>query len=172
MKHTISVLVENQFGVLSRVTEMFSGRGFNIDTLNVGPTHDAQYSRITVTLNDDDKQLEQCIKQLNRFVNVLEVNDLQQGKFVARELILVKVTADSESRAEIMQICDIFRAKIIDVAQTSVVVEVTGDKGKIAAILDLLKPFGVIDLARTGAVALTRNVSGPTQSEMPDSNDE
>src|SRR5690606_23366829 len=116
MRHTISVLVENKFGVLARVAGMFSGRGFNIDTLNVGPTHDPKFSRITATVRGDNQQLDQCIKQLNKLVEVMKVNDLDHGQFAARELLLLKVAADGNKRAEIIQICDIFRAKIVDVS--------------------------------------------------------
>lgn len=156
MRHTISVLVENKFGVLARVAGMFSGRGFNIDTLNVGPTQDPQFSRITATVRGDDAQLDQCIKQLNKLINVIEVTDFKEGDFVARELILIKVAADSKTRSEIMQITDIFRAKIIDVGPASVVIEVTGENGKLRAFLDLIAPFGILELARTGNLALQR----------------
>ena len=156
MRHTISALVENKFGVLARVAGLFSGRGFNIDTLNVGPTQNPKFSRITTTVFGDDQQLDQCIKQLGKLVEVLEVNDLKRGEFVARELLLVKIAADSAKRAEIVQICDIFRAKIIDVAPTAIIVEITGDHQKIDAFLELISPFGILELARTGRVALER----------------
>src|SRR5690606_5921983 len=135
MRHTISVLVENKFGVLARIAGMFSGRGFNIDTLNVGPTHDPGLSRITATVRGDDGQIDQCIKQLHKLINVIEVLDFKDGDYVARELCLIKVAADSKTRSEIMQITDIFRAKIIDVGPTTLVVEVTGDEGKLSAFL-------------------------------------
>ena len=158
MRHTISVLVENKFGVLARVAGLFSGRGFNIDTLNVAPTHDPKLSRITATVKGDEQQLDQCIKQLDRLVNVIEVIDFKTDAFVARELVLVKVSADAVSRAEIMQIASIFRAKIIDVGAASLVIEITGDANKLAAFLDLLAPFGILEIARTGNVALHRRV--------------
>ncbi len=157
MRHTISVLVENKFGVLARVAGMFSGRGFNIDTLNVGPTHDPEFSRITATVHGDDQQLDQCIKQLNKLVNVVEVQDLARGEFVARELVVMKIKADAKARSEIMQICDIFRAKIIDVSHRSVIVEMTGDTNKVSAFLELVEPFGITELARTGRAALQRH---------------
>ena len=157
MRHTISVLVENKFGVLTRVAGMFSGRGFNIDTLNVGPTHDPKFSRITATVMGDSQQLDQCIKQLNKLVEVIEVKDLAQGAFVARELLLIKVAADGDKRAEIVQICDIFRAKIVDVSHRSLIVEMTGNQEKIDAFLNMVEPFGVKAMARTGQVALERN---------------
>jgi acetolactate synthase-1/3 small subunit len=156
MRHTISVLVENKFGVLARVSGMFSGRGFNIDTLNVAPTHDATLSRITVVLKGDDAALDMVTKQLRKLVNVVEVVDFTEGQAVQREMLLAKVKADSKSRSEIMQICDIFRAKIVNVAHDSVIVEITGDEGKIAAFLKLIEAFGILELARTGQLALKR----------------
>ena len=156
MRHTISVLVENKFGVLARVSGMFSGRGFNIDTLNVAPTHDPSLSRITVVLKGDDAALDMVTKQLRKLVNVVEVVDFKEGQAVQRELLLVKVKADSKTRSEIMQICDIFRAKIVNVAHESLIAEITGDEGKLAAFLKLIEVFGVIELARTGQLALKR----------------
>lgn len=156
MRHTISVLVENKFGVLARIAGMFSGRGFNIDTLNVGPTHDPALSRITAVVRGDTAQLDQCIKQLHKLINVIDVTDFKEGDYVARELALIKVAADSQTRSEIMQITDIFRAKIIDVGPASLVIEVTGDDGKLRAFLDLISPFGILELARTGNLALQR----------------
>ena len=156
MRHTISVLVENKFGVLARVSGMFSGRGFNIDSLNVAPTHDAALSRITVVLKGDDSSLDLAIKQLRKLINVVNVTDFKEGQAVGRELILVKVTATAQSRSEIMQICDIFRAKIVNVGPNDVIIESTGDEGKVSAFLGLLEPFGIIELARTGQLALTR----------------
>ena len=160
MRHTISALVENQFGVLARISGLFSGRGFNIDTLNVAPTHDPRVSRLTATVRGDDTQLDQCIKQLDKLVNVLEVKDFKQGQFVARELLIVKITADSKTRPEIIQICDIFRGKIIDVSHVSVIIEITGDEGKLQAFLDLIEPFGIRELARTGNLAMERCQGG------------
>ena len=156
MRHTISVLVENQFGVLARVSGMFSGRGFNIDTLNVAPTHDPALSRITVVLKGDDSSLDLCMKQLRKLINVVDVVDFKEGQAVGRELVLVKVKADSKTRSEIMQICDIFRAKIVNVAHDAVIIEMTGDEGKTTAFLGLIESFGIIELARTGRLALRR----------------
>lgn len=156
MRHTISVLVENKFGVLARVAGMISGRGFNIDSLNVAPTHDASLSRITMVLKGDDAALDLCTKQLRKLVNVVEVMDFKEGQTIARELILVKVKADAKTRPEILQIKEIFRAKIANMAQDSLIIEVTGDEDKIAAFLGLLEPFGVVELSRTGRLALTR----------------
>lgn len=156
MRHTISVLVENKFGVLARVAGMFSGRGFNIDSLNVAPTHDATLSRITTVLKGDEAALDLAVKQLRKLVNVVEVIDFKEGQAVIRELVLVKVRADAKSRSEIMQISDIFRSKIVNVAQDDVIIELTGDEGKVGAFLALIEPFGIIELSRTGQLALTR----------------
>lgn len=156
MRHTISVLVENKFGVLARVAGMISGRGFNIDSLNVAPTHDASISRITIVLKGDDAALDLCTKQLRKLVNVVEVMDFKEGQNIGRELVLVKVRADASSRPDILQITDIFRAKIANLAHDSLVIEVTGDEEKITAFLGLVEPFGIIEIARTGKLALTR----------------
>ncbi|TVR50766.1 MAG: acetolactate synthase small subunit [Puniceicoccaceae bacterium] len=156
MRHTISVLVENKFGVLARVAGMFSGRGFNIDTLNVAPTQDPALSRLTVVVRGDDGTLDQINKQLLKLINVIEVVDFKRGQAVDRELVLLKLTADSRTRSEIIQICDIFRAKIINVAADSIVIELTGDEGKISAFLNLVEPFGIAEMARTGKVAMRR----------------
>jgi acetolactate synthase-1/3 small subunit len=156
MRHTISVLVENKFGVLARVAGMISGRGFNIDSLNVAPTHDASLSRITIVLNGDEAALDLCIKQLRKLVNVVECTDFKEGQAVARELVLVKVRADSKSRPEIIQITDIFRAKIINMSADALIIEVIGDEDKVSACLGLLEPFGILELARTGRLALMR----------------
>jgi acetolactate synthase-1/3 small subunit len=156
MRHTISVLVENKFGVLARVSGMFSGRGFNIDTLNVAPMHDPAMSRITVVLKGDDSALDMVIKQLRKLVNVVDVLDFKEGQAVARELVLVKVKANAETRFELLQIKDIFRAKIVHLSHDSLIIEATGDDEKVAALLGLLEPFGIIDIARTGRLALTR----------------
>ena len=156
MRHTISVLVENKFGVLARVSGMFSGRGFNIDSLNVAPTHDPSLSRITAVIKGDDASLDMVTKQLRKLVNVVEVVDFKEGQAVMRELVLVKIKADARTRSEIMQICDIFRAKVVNVAHDALIVEVTGDEGKTAAFLRLVEAFGILELARTGQLALKR----------------
>ena len=156
MRHTISALVSNKFGVLARVAGMFSGRGFNIDSLNVAPTHDPKLSRITVVLKGDNTALQLAIKQLRKLVDVVDVEDFSEGQAVIRELVLIKVKATGKTRSEIMQICDIFRAKIVNVSRTSVIIEIVGDENKGAALLDLLKPFGIIELARTGVLAQKR----------------
>ena len=156
MRHTISVLVENKFGVLTRVAGLFSGRGYNIDTLNVGPTNDPKVSRMTIVTRGDDATVEQIAKQLNKLPNVLKVQDFRDGEYVDRELVLVKVGVDSKTRAEVMQITDIFRAKIVDVQPKSLTIEVTGSEDKVEKLLDLLNGFGVIDVTRTGKIALPR----------------
>ena len=158
MRHVISVLVENKFGVLARIAGLFSGRGFNIDTLNVGPTHLEGRSRITVTLNGDEKALEQCINQLDKLIDVIEVNNFVGGEGVGRELVLVKIRTDSGTRSEVTQLCDVFRGKIIDVAPSSLIVEVTGNDNKIRAFLSLVESFGISELARTGTVSLRRGM--------------
>jgi acetolactate synthase-1/3 small subunit len=156
MRHTISVLVENKFGVLTRVAGLFSGRGYNIDTLNVAPTQDPTASRMTIITRGDDATLEQIVKQLNKLADVMKVIDFRDGEYVDRELVLVKVAVDSKTRAEVMQITDIFRSKIVDVQPKSLTIEVTGNESKVEKFLDLMKSFGVLDLTRTGKVALPR----------------
>ena len=156
MRHTISVLVENKFGVLVRIAGLFSGRGFNIDTLNVAPTQDATQSRMTIVVKGDEAVLDQIIKQLNKLIDVIKVQDFREGECVDRELILLKVAAGAKNRPEVMQICDIFRAKIVDVAHKTLTVEMTGNESKVAAFLELMEPFGIRDITRTGKVAMPR----------------
>lgn len=156
MRHTISILVENKFGVLTRVAGLFSGRGYNIDTLNVGPTHDPSTSRMTIVTRGDDATLEQIVKQLNKLVDVLKVQDFRDDEYIDRELVLIKVSVDQKSRSEVMQITDIFRAKIVDVQPRTLTIEITGGENKVEKFLDLMKPFGVVELTRTGQVALPR----------------
>jgi acetolactate synthase-1/3 small subunit len=148
--------VENKFGVLTRVTGLFSGRGYNIDTLNVGPTQDPKTSRMTIVTRGDDATLEQIVRQLNKLPNVLKVHDFNEGEYVDRELVLVKVKVDSKTRAEVMQITDIFRAKIVDVQPKTLTVEVTGTEDKVEKLLELLSVFGLVDVTRTGRIALPR----------------
>lgn len=156
MRHTISILVENKFGVLTRIAGLFSGRGYNIDTLNVGPTQDPNTSRMTIVTRGDDATLEQVVKQLNKLVEVLKVQDFREDEYIDRELVLLKVSVDSKSRSEVMQITDIFRAKIVDVQPKSLTIEITGGEGKVEKFLDLMNPFGIVELTRTGKVALPR----------------
>jgi len=159
-KHTLSALVENKFGVLARVAGMLSGRGFNIETLNVGPTHDPAYSRITATVIADDAALDRCVKALDKLINVITVQDFsrEEVEHVARELILCKVKCNTKTRTEIIEIASLFRAKVVDVAHDTVVIEFTGNENKIAAFLELISPYGILASARTGAVALPRGL--------------
>ena len=156
MRHIISILVENKFGVLARIAGMFSGRGFNIETLNVGPMTDTDYSRITATIIGDSSALDQAIKQVSKLVNVLEVTEFSKGQATERELLMLKIKFEPNQRTEIVQICDIFRAKIIDVAPKTVNIEMTGNPNKIKAFLNLVEPYEIIEMARTGGVALKR----------------
>ena len=156
MRHTLSVLVENKFGVLTRIAGMFSGRGFNIDTLNVGPTLDPATSRMTIVVRGDDSVLEQVTKQLRKLIDVIELQDFKDDQSVDRELVLMRVSVNAQSRAEVMQLCDIFRAKIIDVQRNNLSIEITGDESKISKFIFLMEPFGISDLTRTGKTALAR----------------
>ncbi len=155
-RHTISVLVENRFGVLARVAGLFSARGFNIDSLCVGETQDPTVSRITITTSGDEYLVEQIKKQLNRLVDVIKVMELTEGEFVDREMMLIKVSASREVRSDVLRITDIFRAKVVDVSPQTYTLEVTGDSGKLAAIVKLLRPYGIKEIVRTGKVAITR----------------
>jgi len=157
MRHTISVLVENKFGVLTRVAGLFSGRGYNIDSLNVAPTQEPKTSRMTIVTRGDDATVEQIVKQLNKLVDVLEVIDYREAEYIDRELVLIKVTVDTKTRGEIMQIADIFRAKIVDVQPANLTIEITGNEHKVEKFIDLMKGYGIKDLTRTGKVALPRN---------------
>ncbi|MEW5767604.1 MAG: acetolactate synthase small subunit [bacterium] len=156
MRHTISVLVENKFGVLARIAGLFSSRGFNIDSLTVGETEDPTVSRMTIVVKGDDRILEQVMKQLHKLIDVIKVTDLTKKDHVERELVLIKVAADTSKRPEIMEIVGIFRARIIDVNTEIMTVEVTGAETKIEAIIELLKPYGIRELIRTGKVAVAR----------------
>jgi len=135
---------------------MFSGRGFNIDSLNVAPTNDASASKMTIVVRGDDTVLEQVTKQLNKLVDVIKIQDFRDGDYVDRELVMLRVSADSGSRSEVMQICSIFRAKIVDVQPRALAIEITGDESKISKFLELMKHFGISDLTRTGKVAMVR----------------
>ncbi len=156
-QHILSLLVENQPGVLARVSGHLSGRGFNIDSLAVGETRDPHFSRMTIVLSGDDRVLEQVNKQLNRLVEIVKINDFSNvPDFVDRELVLVKVDTGRTGRREIMELAEIFRARIVDTSPKSLTVEMTGTPAKINAFLDLLKPFGIKELVRTGRIAMTR----------------
>ena len=156
MRHIISVLVENEFGVLARVAGLFSGRGFNIEGLSVAETLDPSVSRITLVTRGDDQVLAQIEKQLNKLICVIKVTDFTETEHVERELVLVKVTADEKTRGELANIVDIFRAKIIDVSRRSYIVEITGSEDKVSAFIELLKPLGIKEIVRTGKVAMFR----------------
>jgi acetolactate synthase-1/3 small subunit len=156
MKHTIAVIVENKSGVLTRIAGLFSRRSFNIDSLSVGATDNPDYSRMTLTVHGDEDVLEQVIKQLSKLINVIRVSELEPAESVERELAVIKVSADKENRSEIMQIVEIFRASIIDVSARSMIIEATGDEEKIDAIVQLLRQFGIKELARTGKVSMVR----------------
>ena len=155
-KHTISLLVDNEPGVLARVSGLFSGRGFNIESLCVAETLEPSVSRITLVTRGDDAVAEQISKQLNKLINVIKVTDLTATECVEREMALIKVSAKADFRAEILRIVDIFRCKVVDVSPTHYTIEVTGTAEKLAAILSLLKPMGIKEIARTGAIALSR----------------
>ena len=163
MRHVISVLVENKFGVLAKIAGLFSGRGFNIDSLCVGETLDPSVSRMTIVTRGDDRIMEQVNKQLNRLIDVIKVQDFTEQAHVDRELVLVKVSAPAKSRAQVMEIADIFRAKIVDVCPDTLTIEVTGDQGKINALIDLLQAHDIKELVRTGRVAIARG-SQPLKS--------
>lgn len=156
MRHTLSVLVENKPGVLARVAGLFSGRGFNISSLTVGETEDPTTSRMTIVVTGDDAILEQVSKQLNKLIDVIKVYDLTGEVHLERELALVKVQAEMQQRSEILQLAEIFRAKIVDVSDKSYTLEITGTDDKVNAFIDLLRPFGIRELIRTGTVAIAR----------------
>jgi acetolactate synthase-1/3 small subunit len=156
MLHTLSVLVENNPGVLARVAGLFSRRGFNIDSLSVGRTENPAVSRMTIVVEGDDRVLEQVTKQLHKLVDVIKISDITRDEYVDRELILIKVHTDTHMRAEIMQLVDIFRARIVDVGRTTLTVEVTGNEGKINAFENTMRPFGIKELVRTGKIAVLR----------------
>jgi len=159
-KHTISVLVENRFGALNRIAGLFAAKGYNLDSITVGPTEDPSVSRMTVVTRGDDDIIEQIIKQLNKLIDTLKVVDLTYESFMERELALIKVATTPENRSEIMQIVEIFQGKIIDISQKTVTVEATGSGQKVDAIVKMLKPFHIKELARTGRVALKREFLG------------
>lgn len=156
MRQTLSVLVENQFGVLARVAGLFSGRGFNIESLSVAETLDPSLSIMTIVTEGDQQILEQITKQLNKLIPVIKVVEMADKPHVERELVLVKVAAKPENRAEILRMVEIFRGKVIDVSSKNYTIEITGDANKIRAFLELLKPMGIKEIARTGRVAMTR----------------
>ncbi len=156
MEYIVSLLVENKVGVLCRIANLFSGRGYNIEMLNVAPTMDPSLSRMTIVTSGDERVLEQINKQLNKLIDVVKVVEYRDRPYVEREMALIKMHTDASTRAEILRIVDIFRANVVSVTRDSYVIEVTGDSGKINAILNLLEPLGIKELARTGKVAMTR----------------
>jgi acetolactate synthase-1/3 small subunit len=158
MRHTIAVLVENEFGVLSRVAGLFSGRGFNIESLCVAETTDPKVSRMTIVTSGNDQIIEQILKQLNKLVPVLKVVDFTGTDTVDRELVLVKVNADNGSKAEVLRLVDIFRARIVDVAPRCYTIEMTGGEGKVSAFLQMLRPIGIKEVVRTGKIAISRGM--------------
>lgn len=162
MKHTLSVLVENRSGVLSRVSAMFARRGFNIESLAVGPTQDPELSRMTIVVDADDNLLEQVTKQLHKLINVIKISELGVIDAVEREMVLLKVFVPADKRAEIQGLVDVFRAKIIDVSKETVTIEITGTSEKVTAFETLCKDYGIQELVRTGKIALARG----TKSEM------
>lgn len=156
MRHTISVLVENKFGVLARISTLFAARGFNIDSLAVGETEDPAISRMTIVVSGNDSTLEQVTKQLNKLVDVIKVNDFNDVEYVERGLALVKINTNKSNRAEVMQMVGIFRTRIVDVSLDSMTVEITGDEDKIEAFIRMMIPYGIKEVCRTGVVALSR----------------
>ncbi len=159
-KHTISILVENKFGAFNRIAGLFSAKGYNIDSITVGPTEENETSRMTIVTKGDDQVIEQIIKQLNKLIDTIKVVDLTFDSFVERELVLLKVQCTTQTRSEIMQISDIFRAKVVDISAKTLTLEATGSEQKVDAFIKMLKPFGIRELARTGRVALKREFRG------------
>ncbi len=162
-QHTISMLVENHFGTLNRIAGLFAAKGYNIDSLAVGPTEDESVSRMTIVTQGDDQIIEQIMKQLHKLIDTIKVVDLTFETYVDRELALVKVQSTSTTRADIMQISEIYRAKIVDLSPKTLTIEVTGSRLKVDAMINMLKPFGIKELARTGRIALKREFQGEVQ---------
>ncbi|MGC5011004.1 acetolactate synthase small subunit [Streptosporangium sp. DT93] len=165
-RHTLSVLVENKPGVLARVSALFSRRGFNIDSLAVGPTEHADISRMTIVVNVDDLPLEQVTKQLNKLVNVLKIVELDPAQAVQRELTLIKVRADSENRSSVLELVNLFRARCVDVSSDAVTIEVTGTPDKLQAFIKVLEPFGIKELVQSGMVAIGRGARSITDRSL------
>ena len=171
MKHVISLLVDNEPSVLSRVSGLFSGRGFNIESLNVAETLDPAVSRMTLVTFGNDQIIEQILKQLNKLVNVIKVLDLTGSEYVDREMVLIKVSAKAASRAEVLRIVDIFRGQVVDVSSSSYTLEITGNDRKIQAVIDLLSPIGIMEIVRTGKVAIARHKKGGAKMEKEQEED-
>ncbi len=160
MRHTINLLVENKLGCLSRISGLFSARGYGIDSISVGNAEEEGMSRMTIVTHGDDKIIEQITKQLNKVVDVVKVTDLTSESFVNRELALIKVSASPSVRSEIMQVADVFRGKIVDISPRTLTIEATGNEDKINAIISMLRPFGLKEVARTGRIAIKREFQG------------
>ena len=156
MRHTISILVENKFGVLSRISGLFSGRGYNIESLSVGETTDPQVSVMTIVTTGDDWIIEQITKQLNKLIDVIKVVDMTELDHVEREMVLIKVAPRQEDKAEVLRLAEIFRGRVIDSSQKTYTIEITGEEKKIAALVELLKPMGIKEFVRTGKIAIAR----------------
>lgn len=156
MRHTISILVENRFGVLARISGLFSGRGYNIESLSVAPTMDVTSSRMTIVTRGDDAVIEQITKQLNKLIDVIKVVDFTSENYIEREIVMVKVNAEPTNRAEILRMVEIFRGKVVDVSSKTYTIEVTGAEGKVSAFIEMIKPLGIIELARSGKIAMSR----------------
>jgi acetolactate synthase-1/3 small subunit len=165
-RHTLSVLVENKPGILARVASLFSRRGFNIDSLAVGTTEHPEISRMTIGVNVEDLPLEQVTKQLNKLVNVLKIVELDPSSSVQRELILIKVRADTETRSQVLETVQLFRAKVVDVASDAVTVEATGSRDKLEALIRVLEPFGIKELVQSGMVAIGRGARSITDRSL------
>ena len=159
MRHTISILVENKFGVLSRISGLFSGRGYNIESLSVGETIDPQVSVMTIVTKGDDWVIEQITKQLNKLIDVIKLTDLTELDHVEREMVLLKVSPRQESKAEALRIAEIFRGRIVDSSTTTYTIEITGDEKKIEAFIELMRPMGIKEFVRTGKVAISREIT-------------
>jgi acetolactate synthase I/III small subunit len=166
-RHTLSVLVENKPGVLTRVAGMFARRAYNIHSLTVGPTDVQEISRLTVVVGAEAVQLEQIIKQLNKLVNVLKIQELEQGETVERELMLLKIVAEPSTRSQVIELADVFRAKIVDVDHDSITIEAAGSPDKLEALVELVEPFGIRELVRSGTIALARGARSITDGSKP-----
>jgi acetolactate synthase-1/3 small subunit len=156
MKHTLSVLLRNKPGALSRVTGLFSGRGFNIESLCVAETLDPQVSCLTLVTRGNEQIIEQIMKQLHKLIDVIKVSDISEGEYVEREMVLIRMKAEAGTRAEVLRVIDIFRGKVVDVSPTSYTVEITGSESKVRAVIDILRPIGIKEIIRTGTIAMPR----------------
>jgi acetolactate synthase-1/3 small subunit len=170
VRYTLAALVENHFGVLARVAGLFGRRGFNIESLAVGPTEDPTVSRMTIVIDGDERVRDQIVRQMSKLIDAIDVRSLAPEATVSRELALIKVRANADNRSQIMQIVDVFRGQVVDVGKSSLMLELTGDEAKVGALLEVLSEFGVLEVARTGVVALARGAESmavPDESEVP-----